>query len=188
MWFAINQLKFKIMGASNFYYKNAGALYPLFMDRYEDDYFDYQEECQNIAEWIDEKIDAYAVLNEPDSNFNNRIYPTRVLATKWYRENFGEVTIEIKLSVVVHAGYYEGACLDYYTEMYQDGMELDTYNDISQHNSGHMTMKQLSSARKWAEKTDDEISELCEKVFSEITQPYRKIGTASNGETFYEKQ
>ena len=46
---------------------------------------------------------------------------------------------------------------------------------------------QNRNATKWAEKTKTELIELIEEVFTKVSQPLNVLGTASNGETFYEK-
>jgi hypothetical protein len=181
------------MGTSNFYYRNARALYPLFigMDEDEAEMFDYDDQVQNIAEHIDELFNLDAVENrvhEMDRNF-----PSRSLGHKRVSKMFGDVEVDVKITVIIRAGYYEGACLDYEIE-YGDSDYYDYIDDIrdwhkygiSDMNAG-MCAIQERNARKWLSDQADKMTDEIEAVFAKITTPYRCISRASNGETFYEK-
>jgi hypothetical protein len=181
------------MGTSNFYYKNARALYPLFtgMDEDEAEMFDYTEEVQNIAEHIDELFSLDIVENERMDDDRN--FPSRSLGRKTIGKYFGDVSVGVRITIIIRAGYYEGACLDYEI----DFMDVDTYDsvdavqnwfeyNVSDMNAG-MCAIQERNARKWLSDQADKMADDIEAVFAKIATPYRLVGRASNGETFYEK-
>jgi hypothetical protein len=178
------------MGTSNFYYKNARALYPLFtgMDEDEAAMFDYSEECQNIAEHIDELVGMDSVDNDI---IHGTSFQSRSLGHKSYSKSFGDVDIEVRIIAIITSGYYEGACLDWIMEVYQDGHQVDeigewkdyTYTDMS----AGLCKIQEGNASKWAARMTDKLSDEIEEAFAKIATPYKLIGRASNGETFYQK-
>lgn len=181
------------MGTSNFYYRNAKALYPLFtgMDEDEAKMFDYVEESQSIAEHIDELFNLDIV--EFERHDDDRNFPARSLGRKTIGKYFGDISVGIEVTIILRAGYYEGACLDYEFRY----MDVDVYNSVdevtawydytdTEMNAG-MCAIQERNARKWLEEQKDKLTEEIESVFAKITTPYRCIGRASNGETFYEK-
>jgi hypothetical protein len=181
------------MGASNFYYKNAKRLYPLFTDLSDDEseWFDYSEECQNLAEHIDEIVSLDRVDNEDYGNDRN--YEAKRLGHKSISREFGDVSIEVSIIVLIRIGYYEGACLDYEIEVFENGSEQDLdgignwYGYGTSRMSAGLCAIQEQNATKWAQKQVDVLSNELEEAFSKITQPYELIGRASNGETFYKK-
>jgi hypothetical protein len=182
------------MGASNFYFKNARALYPLFTDIPEDeqDLFDYTEEGYNIAEYLDELVSLDSV--EFEYIGDNRSYPETSLGHKQLSYTFGDFTLYVKIQPVMRAGYYEGACLDYNIIKYRDnnGYEFDSIEDISvdsyysDMNAGLCAIAQVR-AQRMARILTDKLTDSMEEAFAKIATPYKLIGRASNGETFYEK-
>jgi hypothetical protein len=179
------------MGASNFSYRNARALYPLFtgMDEDEAEMFDYSDACQDIAEHLDELIGMDSVDNMPIGN--HRSYSQRKLGHKSYSKSFGDVDIEVRIVAIITAGYYEGACLDWDIELYQDGVETCEIEDWKRYTytdmSAGLCRIQEGNASKWVSKMTDKLTDEMEQAFAKIATPYRLIGRASNGETFYEK-
>lgn len=179
------------MGTSNFYTKNASKLYPLFTDMEEDEreFFDYDRQCEDVAEFIDEsnnKYDSSGIVNE--TNGYDRNFPERELLTLSHSKWFGDVEIEVNLKVIVRAGYYDGANLDYQVscDNFEDAsyIVIDSYN--SDMNAG-MCKIQTNNAIAWAEQTQAEMEEYIEAIFAKVTEPYVMIARASNGETFYKK-
>jgi hypothetical protein len=181
------------MGASNFYFKNARALYPLFTDIPEDeqDMFDYSEEGQNIAEWIDELVGLDSV--EFESLGHDRSYPERSLGYKQLSYTFGDFTLYVEIQPVMRAGYYEGACLDYNIKYSDDfGYEFEDIESISvdsyysDMNEGLCAIAR-GKAQRMASVLTDKLTDSMEEAFAKIATPHKLIGRASNGETFYEK-
>lgn len=183
------------MGASNFYYKNANRLYPVFtdMDDAEREWFDYSEECLNLAEYIDDEIVFDSIENEPRGYERN--YPERLLGYKDVSKTFGDVTVEVRLSVIIRAGYYDGACLDYEFYYFADSIDSESIDDVASDwyeytdtrmNAGMCAIQQRN-AEKWLSKAEAMLTDQIESAFAKVTTPYDRIGTASNGETFYKK-
>lgn len=183
------------MGTSNFYTKNAGRLYPLFTDLTEDEhaFFDYEEESQFVAEQVSNLLDNdNEIIN--DYVGNDRNFPERLLIEFKESKVFGDVEIEVNAKVILRAGYYEGANLDYYIE-FQDQNNYhnfeDSYDIVINHYNSDMNAGlcsiQTKLARDWAANTREEIENRLEEVFTKITDPYVMVARASNGETFYRK-
>ena len=178
------------MGASNFYFKNARALYPLFTD-IQDEHFDYSEEGQNIAEWIDELVGLDSV--EFERIGHNDSYPERSLGYKQLSYTFGDFTLYVEIQPVMRAGYYEGDCLDYNIKYSDDfGYEFEDIESISvdsyysDMNAGLCAIAR-GKAQRMASVLTDKLTDSMEEAFARIATPHKLIGRASNGETFYEK-
>jgi hypothetical protein len=183
------------MGTSNFYTKNAFRLYPLFTDLTEEEsmFFDYKEESQFVAEQVSSLLDNdNNIVNE--SFGYDRSFPERLLVEFTESKMFGDVEIEVNAKVILRAGYYEGANLDYYVE-FQDQNNYDNFEDsddivINHYNSdmnAGLCSIQTKLARDWAENTSEKIENRLEEVFTKITDPYVMVARASNGETLYRK-
>ena len=183
------------MGTSNFYTKNADRLYPLFTGLTEEEsmFFDYKEESQFVAEQVSSLLDNdNFIINERLSEGRN--FSEHLLVEFKESKIFGDVEIEVNAKVILRAGYYEGANLDYYVE-FQDQNNYDNFEDsddivIDHYNSdmnAGLCSIQTKLARDWAESTREEIENRLEEVFTKITESYVMVARASNGEIFYRK-
>lgn len=142
-----------------------------------------QEEIKNRKEFR---------YKEESGSDNDRNYCATDLFSFNTSKMFGDIEISVKVIGQIVSAYYEGASLDFavefndeeYTNDEPDFEWLFEYN--SNINKG-LQVLQNRNAIKWAEKAKTELIELIEEVFTQVSQPLNVIGTASNGETFYEK-
>ena len=158
-------------------------------DEYEyDDLKDYiretaQEEIKNLKEvWY----------REESGSDNARNYSATDLFSFNTSKMFGDIEISVKVIGQIVSAYYEGASLDFAVEFNDEEYTNDEpdfewlFEYQSEMNKG-LQVLQNRNAVKWAEKTKTELIELIEEVFTKVSQPLNVLGTASNGETFYEK-
>ena len=153
-----------------------------------DDFKEYlretaQEEIKNLKEvWY----------KEESGSDNDRNYCATDLFSFNTSKMFGDIEVEVSIIGQIVSAYYEGASLDFAVEFNDEEYTNDEpdfewlFEYQSDMNKG-MQVLQNRNAVKWAEKTKTELIELIEEVFTKVSQPLNVLGTASNGETFYEK-
>jgi len=153
-----------------------------------DDFKEYlretaQEEIKNLKEvWY----------KEESGSDNDRNYCATDLFSFNTSKMFGDIEVEVSIIGQIVSAYYEGASLDFAVEFNDEEYTNDEpdfewlFEYQSDMNKG-MQVLQNRNAIKWAEKTKTELIELIEEVFTKVSQPLNVLGTASNGETFYEK-
>ena len=143
-------------------------------------------------------------FKEESGSDNDRNYCATDLFSFNTSKMFGDIEVEVSIIGQIVSAYYEGASLDFEVQIYNgsESVSLDRYSNVesvlddlfaprydhynSDMNQG-MRKIQMNNAIKWAEKTKTELIELIEEVFTKVSQPLNVLGTASNGETFYEK-
>ena len=142
-----------------------------------------QEEIKNLKEvWY----------REESGSDNDRNYCATDLFSFNTSKMFGDIEVEVSIIGQIVSAYYEGASLDFAVEFNDEEYTNDEpdfewlFEYQSDMNKG-MQVLQNRNAIKWAEKTKTELIELIEEVFTKVSQPLNVLGTASNGETFYEK-
>lgn len=142
-----------------------------------------QEEIKNLKEvWY----------REESGSDNDRNYCATDLFSFNTSKMFGDIEVEVSIIGQIVSAYYEGASLDFAVEFNDEEYTNDKpdfewlFEYQSDMNKG-MQVLQNRNAIKWAEKTKTELIELIEEVFAKVSQPLNVLGTASNGETFYEK-
>ena len=153
-----------------------------------DDFKEYlretaQEEIKNLKEvWY----------REESGSDNDRNYCATDLFSFNTSKMFGDIEVEVRVIGQIVSAYYEGASLDFAVEFNDEEYTNDEpdfewlFEYQSDMNKG-LQVLQNRNAIKWAEKTKTELIELIEEVFTKVSQPLNVLGTASNGETFYEK-
>ena len=156
--------------------------------------YEYDEFKEYLRETAEEEIKnrKNIFFKEESGSNNDRNYCATDLFSFNTSKMFGDIGISVKVIGQIVSAYYEGASLDFavefndveYTNDEPDFEWLFEYN--SDMNKG-MQVLQNRNAIKWAEKTKTELIELIEEVFTKVSQPLNVLGTASNGETFYEK-
>jgi len=195
------------MGASNFHYVNASRVFSI-CESYEipvldDDgnetdeteYFypdsdDFECEVDNIKSLLKESGESFWDV-ETRSREELRSYPTTFIGTIYRSKTFGDVEVQIEVHCYARSGYYQGACLDYETELSIDGNEVDevdgNFQDAYSNMNEGMLKIQERNAEKWANNTISELADVVEGVFAKCSTQYTKVATASNGEAFYHK-
>ena len=189
------------MGTCNFTRGNARRVYAVLMD-YEDFVLDEdgneteETEMRSCEDWdIDDLIyyieEKFAEHKGKYSYSHNGEFDN--IGTLSIDKMFGDCSVEINLTALMHSGYYEGASLDWKMVIYVDGSTTDVDSveyDFKYCNSdmnGGMLKIQGSNAQKWVNKVSEEMIEIAEKVFTEVSMPLKVVATFSTGETIYEK-
>ena len=150
--------------------------------------YEYEDFKEYLRETAKESKKQFLYLEEEGSD-NDRNYCATNLFSYSTSKMFGDIEIEVRIIGQIVSAYYEGASLDFVVEFNgEENEELDFYWDFdnSDMNRG-LQVLQNKNAVKWAEKTKTELIELIEEVFTKVSMPLNVLGTASNGETFYEK-
>ena len=156
--------------------------------------YEYDDFKEYLRETAQEEIKELKNIwyKEESGSDNDRNYCATDLFSFNTSKMFGDIEVEVSIIGQIVSAYYEGASLDFsvefndeeYTNDEPDFEWLFEYN--SDMNKG-LQVLQNRNAIKWAEKTKTELIELIEEVFTKVSQPLNVLGTASNGETFYEK-
>lgn len=177
------------MGTSNFHRGNASKIFAFGMEC--EDEFDYDIEKEDIVECL---LEEGFVRGHGVRAMDGDVVAYRPLSCVMYG-----VEIEATIDIVLHAGYYQGASLDWemsFSIGYSDWDSLDStwfsttvLNDIEEqiadeYNAGlakigaPLVLEKLKHFR-------DELIEHAENALSECTQPLKVAARFSNGETIY---
>ena len=156
--------------------------------------YEYDDFKEYLRETAQEEIKELKNIwyKEESGSDNDRNYCATDLFSFNTSKMFGDIEISVKVIGQVVSAYYEGASLDFAVEFNDEEYTNDEpdfewlFEYQSDMNKG-MQVLQNRNAIKWAEKTKTELIELIEEVFTKVSQPLNVLGTASNGETFYEK-
>ena len=156
--------------------------------------YEYDEFKEYLKETAQEEIKELKNIwyKEESGSDNDRNYCATDLFSFNTSKMFGDIEISVKVIGQIVSAYYEGASLDFAVEFNDEEYTNDEpdfewlFEYQSDMNKG-MQVLQNRNAIKWAEKTKTELIELIEEVFTKVSQPLNVLGTASNGETFYEK-
>ena len=155
------------------------------------EYDDFKEYLKETAqEEIKNRKDIW--YKEESGSDNDRNYCATDLFSFNTSKMFGDIEVSVKVIGQIVSAYYEGASLDFAVEFNDEEYTNDEpdfewlFEYQSDMNKG-LQVLQNRNAVKWAEKTKTELIELIEEVFTKVSQPLNVLGTASNGETFYEK-
>ena len=156
--------------------------------------YEYDEFKEYLRETAEEEIKELKNIwyKEESGSDNDRNYCATDLFSFNTSKMFGDIEISVKVIGQIVSAYYEGASLDFAVEFNDEEYTNDEpdfewlFEYQSDMNKG-LQVLQNRNAIKWAEKTKTELIELIEEVFTKVSQPLNVLGTASNGETFYEK-
>ena len=156
--------------------------------------YEYDELKEYLRETAEEEIKNRKDIRfkEESGSDNDRNYCATDLFSFNTSKMFGDIEISVKVIGQIVSAYYEGASLDFAVEFNDEEYTNDEpdfewlFEYQSEMNKG-LQVLQNRNAVKWAKKTKTELIELIEEVFTKVSQPLNVLGTASNGETFYEK-
>ena len=156
--------------------------------------YEYDDFKEYLRETAQEEIKELKNIwyKEESGSDNDRNYCATNLFSFNTSKMFGDIEVEVRVIGQIVSAYYEGASLDFAVEFNDEEYTNDEpdfewlFEYQSDMNKG-MQVLQNRNAVKWAEKTKTELIELIEEVFTKVSQPLNVLGTASNGETFYEK-
>jgi len=156
--------------------------------------YEYDDFKEYLRETAQEEIKELKNIwyKEENGSDNDRNYCATDLFSFNTSKMFGDIEVEVSIIGQIVSAYYEGASLDFAVEFNDEEYTNDEpdfewlFEYQSEMNKG-LQVLQNRNAVKWAEKTKTELIELIEEVFTKVSQPLNVLGTASNGETFYEK-
>ena len=156
--------------------------------------YEYDDFKEYLRETAEEEIKELKNIwyKEESGSDNDRNYCATDLFSFNTSKMFGDIEVEVSIIGQIVSAYYEGASLDFAVEFNDEEYTNDEpdfewlFEYQSEMNKG-LQVLQNRNAIKWAEKTKTELIELIEEVFTKVSQPLNVLGTASNGETFYEK-
>ena len=156
--------------------------------------YEYDDFKEYLRETAKEEIKELKNIwyKEESGSDNDRNYCATDLFSFNTSKMFGDIEVEVSIIGQIVSAYYEGASLDFAVEFNDEEYTNDEpdfewlFEYQSDMNKG-LQVLQNRNAIKWAEKTKTELIELIEEVFTKVSQPLNILGTASNGETFYEK-
>ena len=156
--------------------------------------YEYDDFKEYLKETAQEEIKNRKGIRykEESGSDNDRNYCATDLFSFNTSKMFGDIEISVKVIGQIVSAYYEGASLDFAVEFNDEEYTNDEpdfewlFEYQSDMNKG-MQVLQNRNAIKWAEKIKTELIELIEEVFTKVSTPLNVLGTASNGETFYEK-
>ena len=156
--------------------------------------YEYDDFKEYLRETAQEEVKELKNIwyKEESGSDNDRNYCATDLFSFTTSKMFGDIEVEVRVIGQIVSAYYEGASLDFAVEFNDEEYTNDEpdfewlFEYQSDMNKG-MQVLQNRNAIKWAEKTKTELIELIEEVFTKVSQPLNVLGTASNGETFYEK-
>ena len=156
--------------------------------------YEYDEFKEYLKETAQEEIKELKNIwyKEESGSDNDRNYCATDLFSFNTSKMFGDIEVEVSIIGQIVSAYYEGASLDFAVEFNDEEYTNDEpdfewlFEYQSDMNKG-LQVLQNRNAIKWAEKAKTELIELIEEVFTKVSQPLNVLGTASNGETFYEK-
>jgi len=200
------------MATNNFHYVNASCAFVVCdrQDYVEDDdtWYDYDLEMDDLRESIKVIAEEEGLELRP-SNTNDRrelrSFPSQTMFDVIKDFNVFGVEVELNITMIVRQGYYSSACLDWQltisigdsvfedTDMVSTDDIADAIGDDYFNGIGGECAKQYGvenplqeSARFINEKIEENIAKI-EAIFKSVSNPFRLLGTASNGEAFYEK-
>lgn len=158
------------------------------------DEWDIRELNSNVRKALSE-IEAFVFTDEGVDTEELRSYPSTVLGTIYDTKRFGDVVASVSVVAVIRSGYYEGACFDWLLTFEIDSET--TYEDLESiieavnwNSDMPVGMQKIQSKNilKFFELKKSQIVAEVEKVFATFVEvKLNKIGSASNGETFYQQ-
>jgi len=185
------------MGTSNFARpQHVSCTYAILLNRYDEENDEYNTPDSDDVDAVKENIRDMLFEKDKDnysfeSSFG-RACEKQALGEFRLGVTVGEIDIDIQVVPYFDPGYYEGANLD--ISLLYEGDEYESTDDIvsdvvqyfDPENPGLFAIHSKLIVPK-LEKLFDSYVKKIEEVFSDVSEEkLRRIGTASNGETFYE--
>jgi hypothetical protein len=154
--------------------------------------YDYDDFKEYLRETAQRKVkETTFVYRDESGSDNDRNYCATDLFSIRSSKMYGDIEISVKVIGQIVSAYYEGASLDFSVEFNDEEYTNDKpdfewlFEYQSEMNKG-LQVLQNRKATIWAEKETEKMKNLIEEIFTEVSQPLNVLGTASNGETFYE--
>ena len=178
------------MGTNNFHYENADRLYAI-EDANE---FTLDDVRENFILFDSKKIEKRIFDRDYRDPNENRSYPSAHVGSMFIGDTSFGYPISIRVDIVLRSGYYDHKCFDYNIEYRHDWGMYDNLaycdrHDIEYHFdlSPKQSERVATAMRRKFEKMEARVLKQMYRFLNENSTQCRKIGSASNGETFYEK-
>jgi hypothetical protein len=164
------------------------------------EYDDFKEYVREVAEIKAKETDFS--YDDAEGSDNDKNYCASDLFELTTSKSYGDIEVEVKVTAQIVSAYYEGASLDYRLEIYNGGewSEVDrnfSVEDIlddlfapkyenyySDMGKGLRTIL-LPKAVSWGESISEQMINLVEEIFTQVSKPLNVVATFSNGETIY---
>jgi hypothetical protein len=183
------------MSASNFHNSNCSKV---FVIDFGEDEFMWQELQRYLGNWMKELNSSFELDYDITSVDELRSYPSSSIGYIEVEDQFiGDfnddgptcIDIDVKVNTFMRAGYYEAACLDWEVEVCLNSIEYENYADLDKYDALDLEVPfdKISDLESIVTKLVDKTTDRIEALFTQISEPYNCIGTASNGEAFYQK-
>lgn len=156
-------------------------------EHYSPEDWECKDFMKNIAMEFD--IEPYKTIDPHEL----RSYPSHVLGGFNENKIIAGVDVSINIYAVLRSGYYDGACLDWFTEIYLGGNEISSIDEIQGEMAYYIENKGMAAiqgqnAAKWAETALEALTAKVEAVFKKYCEHELVVmATFSNGETIYQK-
>jgi len=184
------------MGTSNFERpQHVSCTYAVLLTHYNEENDEYEAPDTDEIDAVEANIRDMLFKKDEENYFFESAYDKmnrHTLGEFRLGVTVGEIDIDIQLVPYMDPGYYEGANLD--IALLYEGDEYESTNDIASdvvqyfnpENPGLFAIHSKLIGPKLEELFDSYVNKI-EDVFSDVSEEkLRRIGTASNGETFYE--
>lgn len=167
---------------------------------FDSSYFEYiKENIVSELENLAEKSHYYTLDSDNANHKLSRYYGGSYIHSLAIDKTFGDVTINVVCHIIISNGRYEGATLDYITDIQIDGYSFDNYKgflthfdytDIECYSNMPVGMQKIQSKNieKFVRSATPKLTEQVEQILSEYCQlTLIKTAQFSNGEAIYEK-
>lgn len=180
------------MATGNFYNKNANNIYAIFQEN-EYDVFIYDAVKENIFS----DLEAYTKKSKAYLGYSNKYYmDASLIEVVSITDEVAGVPFTVSIEVLMRAGYYDGANLDYEINYNVESVEFDdlsdafqAYIDVATYDfdmSKGLATIQAKNASNRLEAMSEELVENVEKILKEnCTNILQVSARFSNGETWY---
>jgi hypothetical protein len=150
-------------------------------------------ECLEFIDYLSEKIaeSKNSTNYSKESEHELRSYPSTHLHSLAKHKTYNDVEVEVFCHAYLRSAYYEGASLDWETEIKVNGYE-SSINDLEEdfgYQSENKGLAKIHSrnALKWSENALQELIDEMETIFESVSETYQVVARFSNGETMYKK-
>jgi hypothetical protein len=201
------------MGAPNFITENANCVYAVDTNAYDEngniieDYFIGETIYEEVVEETNNRLKKVAKENkwfyeeDEESYDNDRNYPAKKIGRLIGNFYFWGYEVEVVIIPYARSGYYTGFNLDYGTEIYVDGEDVNPYGEWDFENIKkafedvlyyYGREKEIGLFKYNFHKCEKKITDLIWKMKEKVEEVYKEVSTSlqtfakfSNGETWY---
>lgn len=156
--------------------------------------YDVEDFLEYVGDLAETKFGTRCVKEVvPD---HERNFPGKTIFHVSEEKLLASVDLEVVVTAWVRSGYYEAACLDWTLEVRAGGRYVDEVPEVTEivenyrYDSEYpnLAVPHGIAAHTWLEATKERLIKEVEALFEEVSTPYKRVATFSNGETIYEKE